>query len=346
MSELTPRQEKIYQLIKSRKNASNRELLEQFPEISRVTLYRDLDRLCDLKFIVREGKGRNVRYAEHPAILLFRPIDPIVYFSVSPDKREDVKTSFNADAISQLPSIFTDEERGELDALTVEYQARVKSLSPGILKKEYERLTIELAWKSSQIEGNTYSLIDTETLLKDRKEAKGHTQKEAVMLLNHKAALDWIREAKDDFKTMSLARIRSVHALLVKDLEIETGFRSRGVGITGTTYKPLDNVHQIQEAMEALTKEINAAASVFDKAVMAMLVIAYIQPFEDGNKRTSRLVGDAILLAFDACPLSFRSIEESEYKQAVLLFYEQNNVRMFKRLFMEQYRFAVDTYFR
>ncbi|MBU4057052.1 Fic family protein, partial [Patescibacteria group bacterium] len=82
------------------------------------------------------------------------------------------------------------------------------------------------------------------------------------------------------------------------------------------------------------------------KAVIAMILIAYIQPFEDGNKRTSRLTGNAILMAHDICPLSYRNMDEVEYKKAVILFYEQNNIGYFKKLFIEQFEFAVKNYFR
>ena len=90
---------------------------------------------------------------------------------------------------------------------------------------------------------------------------------------------------------------------------------------------------------------VNKSKNVFEKAVLAMLLIAYIQPFVDGNKRTSRMIGNAILLANNACPLSYRNINEIEYKKAVLLFYEQNNLSYFKKLFIEQYEFVVENYF-
>ena len=78
---------------------------------------------------------------------------------------------------------------------------------------------------------------------------------------------------------------------------------------------------------------------------MALLLIAYIQPFEDGNKRTARLLGNALLIAHGFCPLSFRSIDEKEYKKAVILFYEQHNIRYFKQLFIEQFSYAAKHYF-
>ena len=76
-----------------------------------------------------------------------------------------------------------------------------------------------------------------------------------------------------------------------------------------------------------------------------MLLIAYIQPFVDGNKRTARLLGNALLMANNACPLSFRSVDEAEYKKDLIVFYEQNSLRAFKELFIEQFKFAVENYF-
>ena len=84
----------------------------------------------------------------------------------------------------------------------------------------------------------------------------------------------------------------------------------------------------------------------FSKAIFMILMISYIQPFEDGNKRASRLLGNAILLANNACPLSYRSINEADYKKAVIIFYEQNSARLFKELFIEQFKFAVSNYFQ
>ncbi|MEK7166883.1 MAG: Fic family protein, partial [Patescibacteria group bacterium] len=83
----------------------------------------------------------------------------------------------------------------------------------------------------------------------------------------------------------------------------------------------------------------------FSKALILILLISYIQPFEDGNKRTSRLIGNAVFLANNICPLSYRSINEADYKKAIILFYEQNNVRFFKELFVNQFQFAVENYF-
>ena len=117
------------------------------------------------------------------------------------------------------------------------------------------------------------------------------------------------------------------------------------MGITGTNYRPLDNIHQINDAVEKMSEEINRASDPWSKALMILLSISYIQPFEDGNKRTSRLMANACLIAGNVCPLSFRSVDEAGYKKAILLFYELGNASLMKKIFLEQFDFAVSNYF-
>ncbi len=90
---------------------------------------------------------------------------------------------------------------------------------------------------------------------------------------------------------------------------------------------------------------LNEKSNIFEKALLALVLISYIQGFMDGNKRTARIVSNAILIANDHCPISFRTVDSIGYKKAMLVFYEQNNITPFKRIFMEQFRFAVGTYF-
>jgi Fic family protein len=214
-----------------------------------------------------------------------------------------------------------------------------------LVKKEIERITIELAWKSSKIEGNTYSLIDTEILIKENKEAIGHKKDEATMILNHKKALDYIFSKQDDFKVFSLRKMEDIHALLVDVLDVNKGLRLKPVGITGTNYKPLDNQYQIKEALEMTIEKMNKAHDSWSQALIALLMISYIQPFEDGNKRSARLIANACLIAHNVCPLSFRSVDESAYKKAMLIFYELQNASLFKKIFVDQFNFSIDNYF-
>lgn len=276
---------------------------------------------------------------------ILKNFDTEQYFEKGPDEREDVSCRFNFGIFEELKNIFSDGELKNLEALNKEYQERIEKLSSAALKKEFERLTVELSWKSSQMEGNTYSLIDTEILIKENKEAIGHSREEAVMILNHKKALDYIRNKEADFKNISLRKIEDIQNLIVDDLGIQKGIRKRLVGIIGTKYKPLDNEYQIKEAIEKTIEIINNQTNPFSKALIAILMISYIQPFEDGNKRTARLLGNAILLAHNVCPLSYRSVGERDYKKAVILFYEQNSAKFFKELFIQQFKFSIENYF-
>jgi len=78
---------------------------------------------------------------------------------------------------------------------------------------------------------------------------------------------------------------------------------------------------------------------------IALLMISYIQPFEDGNRRTARMLVNAVLAAGNCCPLSWRTVDETEYKKASVVFYETLSARYFKELFIEQCVFAQEEYF-
>lgn len=345
---LNNRQDEILSLLENKGRLSISELLNYirpvFGKISKITINRDVRKLLESNFITIKGRGRAVSYELSAHYNLIKPIDVEKYFKTETDKRS-TKETFNFEIFSIIKDIFAEKEKKYLLALNKEYQKNLKGLSNNLLKQEFERLTIELSWKSSQIEGNTYTLLETESLIKEKKEAKGHKKDEAVMILNHKETLDYIIKNKSIFKTISVAKIENIHYLLTKDLKISRNIRKSSVGITGTKYRPLGNEFQIKEALEKTCALINKEKNPFAKTLLLSIMIAYIQPFEDGNKRTSRLIGNAILLAYSICPLSYRSVDETEYKKAVILFYEQNSISYFKQLFIGQFEFAVKNYF-
>ena len=188
-------------------------------------------------------------------------------------------------------------------------------------------------------------MLETERLLKEKQTAAGKSKDEAVMLLNHKEAIDFVLAHPDYLATLSTSKIEDIHSLLTKELGINRNLRRRRVGITGTNYRPLENEFQIKEAFGAMCKLINAKATVFEKALLALVLISYIQGFADGNKRTARITSNGILVASQYCPISFRTVDSIDYKKAMLIFYEQNNITAFKRIFIEQFEFAVRTYF-
>ena len=297
--------------------------------------------------IVAEGKARATRYRLSPQAQLLMPLNLDTYFALEVDERQ-VHSSYNFELINGLLAetrFFSDKELAHLDALQEEFRQHISELTDNEYRKEMERLGIDLSWKSSQIEGNTYTLLETERLLRESKTAEGKSKEEAVMLLNHKDALNFVLDNPDYLKELTVSHIEDIHQLLTKDLSIDKGLRRHRVGITGTNYHPLDNEFQIREAMREACELINSKSNIFEKALLTLLLLSYIQPFSDGNKRTARITSNAILIANDYCPLSFRSIDSIDYKKAMLIFYEQNNLYAFKQIFMEQFEFAVKEYF-
>jgi Fic family protein len=297
--------------------------------------------------IVVEGKARATRYRLSDQAHLLMPLNLDTYFSLDQDKRQ-VQTSFNFDLIrQQLPvvTLFTDDEMALLNELQAEFKQHISEMTENEYRKEMERLGIDLSWKSSQIEGNTYSLLETERLLRESKTADGKTKEEAVMLLNHKDALRFVLDNPDYLQHLTISHIEDIHQLLTKELSVDRGIRHRRVGITGTNYHPLDNEFQIREALRDTCELINGKENVFEKALLTLVLLSYIQAFSDGNKRTARITSNAILIANGYCPLSFRSVDSIDYKKAMLIFYEQNNLYAFKKIFIEQFEFAVREYF-
>lgn len=337
----------ILEFIKEHPSSSSGEIHEAVGKASFSTTKRAIAALVETGQLMVEGQTRATRYILSPANQLFGLIDMAIYFEKEIDERR-IQDGFNFQLITDIlrdVDLFTADEANQLNQLQEEFLNNVNHMTPSAYNKEMERLAIDLSWKSSQIEGNTYSLLETERLLKDKETAAGKPKDDAIMLLNHKEALNFIIENTDYVVPLTLARIEDIHSILIKDLEVERNIRQRRVGISGTNYKPLDNEHQIREALEDMCRLINRKNNVFEKSLLALVLLSYIQAFNDGNKRTARIVSNAILIANQYCPISFRTIDAVEYKKAMLIFYEQNNISVFKKIFIEQFRFAVKTYF-
>jgi len=341
--------ELILDFIKKNLSCSSKEIHDGLVdlEISYATLKRTLQILISENLIIPKGKGKGTKYEIDPAYDILRPIDVNKYFEKEIDERV-IRNSFNQTLIRETLnniSLFTKEELLHLNELQNQYKENSSKLSENEFKNELERLTIDLSWKSSQIEGNTYSLLETERLLRDKETAEGKTKDEATMLLNHKEALDFIIANPNYIKPLSIPGIEDIHSILIKDLNVSRNIRSRRVGISGTNYKPLDNEFQIKETLQDMCDTINNRENVFEMSLLTLVLISYIQPFADGNKRTARIISNAILINNNYCPISFRTVDSIEYKKAMLIFYEQNNISPFKKIFINQFEFAVKTYF-
>lgn len=320
------------------------ELSRRGSKISLITVKRELSKLKSKGLLKSSGAGRSVKYCVSNKGRLLTTIDISEYCTKEPDKRFGLR-GYNFSLFESIsPDLFTPSESKILEEATKIYRTNTRNISSTLNEKELERFVIELSWKSSRIEGNTYTLLDTEKLIRQGIEASGHDKNEARMILNHKGAFKFIREQAATFKNFSLANLEEVHKILVKNMNVNYGFRSKPVGVTGSIYRPLDNSYQVKEALQSLATSIEKIDSPYGKSLVTLLGISYIQPFEDGNKRTSRLMANATLLAYDCAPLSYRSVDENEYREATLVFYELNSLVALKKIFVEQYDFAARNY--
>lgn len=340
--------EEIIELIRQKGPVSSGEIHDALSEkAAYATIKRRLSELVNKGLISTEGSRKATKYFISAQNDLLTPVNLEDYFLLEIDQRR-VNRQYQFDIATEiLPKVelFTMSENEYLNQLQKTYSKNIKSLSPNELSKELERLAVDLSWKSSQIEGNTYSLLETERLLKEKITAEGKTHEEAVMLLNHKDALDFIIAHPDYVSPLTPKSIEDIHKLLTKELGIDQNIRKRRVGISGTNYEPLVGEFQIREALQDICNAVNSKKNVFEKGLITLVMLSYLQAFADGNKRTARITSNAVLMNHKHCPLSFRTVDSIEYKKAMLVFYEQNNITPFKKIFIEQYKFAVETYF-
>ncbi len=228
------REEEIIEFIRSNKEVSSKEIHEAVSNsISYATVKRILAKLVDENLLQTKGKGKSTKYSISAAYKLLHPVNLEKYYEKEIDERE-ISGQFNFDVITEVlaqNNVFTAAELKKLDLLQQEYAKNISQLSNTEYKKELDRLAIDLSWKSSQIEGNTYSLLETELLLKEKETAAGKTKEEAIMLLNHKDAIDFIIEHPDYLLPLTKSKIEDIHSILVKDLGIDKNLRTGALAL-------------------------------------------------------------------------------------------------------------------
>lgn len=309
-------------------------LHKSFPQLSRPTLIRNLNKLISIGKIEKVGNGRSVKYQltkYNPLLVTAKP------------RVLNKEVHFNANVLDHLHDLITPQE------LSFNYRSlssAINALGSVITNKELERFTIDLSWKSSAIEGNSYTLPETATLLTTHTPAAKKTNYETQMILNHAKAFNYIWENPVKPNRLNLSYILKIHSILTNNLNVKAGIRHSPVGISGSIYLPSSNSQTLTISLEKTIEIINNTTSPIEQALIAVAMISYIQPFVDGNKRTSRLIGNAILIGQDLIPISYRTTEEVAYRDALLLFYEQNSLVAFKNLLLEQLHFSHNHYFR
>jgi Fic family protein len=211
-------------------------------------------------------------------------------------------------------------------------------------RKVLEQLLIDLSWSSSRLEGNRYSLLATEELFK---RGTAGNDADAVMLLNHKTAIEFLVDAVP-VQGLSTSLVRNLHAVLMQDLLVDTdelgAVRKKVVNISDTVYVPTQVPAILEEMLESIVAKARLIKNPIEAAFFLWVNLAYLQPFEDGNKRTSRLAANIPLLLYNCAPLSFLDVDVQDYARAMLGVYEFRDVALAVDLFSWTYRRSMKKY--
>ncbi len=320
----------------------------------RRTLQRRLKDLITVGDLISFGKGRATRYQLAKAIPISDP--KITETELVPLSREGRKirqlisqpqqkrqpVGYNRDFLdsyqSNQTSYLTNQEKEKLAALGV--TAQINAPAGTYVKQILQRLLIDLAWNSSRLEGNTYSLLDTQRLLDQGVKAGDKSASEAQMILNHKDAIEFIVTNTEGIG-INRYTILSLHALLSNNLlpnpAASGSLRIHSVGITGSVYIPPGMPQLIEEMFEQILDKAARIEDPFEQAFFIMVQLPYLQPFDDVNKRVSRLAANIPLNKKNLAPLSFVEVPGSLYIEGLLGVYELNRVELLKDIFLWAY---------
>lgn len=300
---------------------------DALPNIDIRTIQRALERLAELQLLEQSGPANAPVYSVRYAKLLTTTIPERLLI------REDRPSStFNFELIDWL------EQQGptEIEGLLGQ---DIDTSNNKLSRRDLEHLTVELSWKSSALEGNTYTLLDTNLLLTEGVRPKNRTNFETQMILNHKNAIEFISQHPDEFSGhIRFAAIEELHGRIAKNLAIEAGVRKKTVQISASNYTPLSDPNTLREQADRVLKLISRQSRPFTRALLALTLIPYLQPFEDGNKRTGRLLANAILISTVGRGFSLRSTGARTLALAYLRFYEFNSMVELKKILSNELR--------
>ena len=334
--------------------AAIRDLRVALPDYARRTLQRRLDDLIDSGMLISEGAGRGYKYLVAAAAdktkrvpdkgnadwltkesieiigLVNRPLGsrkPVPYHIEFIESYVPNQTPYLMDELCRKLTDMGRVGENELPAGTY-------------MRQVMDRLIIDLSWNSSRLEGNTYSLLDTERLLEAGESAEGKDAKETQMILNHKSAIEMLAEEAGSI-AFNRYTICNLHALLSQNLlpdpAGEGRLRSNLIGIGQSVYEPLQVPQQIEMYFDLMLKKAEAITDPIEQSFFIMVHLPYLQPFEDVNKRVSRLAANIPLVKKNLCPLSFVDVDQEDYVRATLAIYELNRVEYLRDVFVRAY---------
>ena len=324
-------------------------------EVSRRTLQRRLSALVQAGRLISEGAGPSTLYLLPKRADLeerYIPLSPSgaeVRQLVRRPQSERTPVSYNREFLDQ----YRPNESRYLTADTIAHLARIGATADlerpaGTYARHIlDRLLVDLSWASSRLEGNTYSLLDTQRLIQFGEAAEGKDAIETQMILNHKAAIEFMVDQTDEL-AFDRQTVLNLHALLSDNLlpDPTAGGRLRriAVGIHDSVYHPLELPPLIEEYFQQIVDTGAAIRNPFEQAFFAMVHLPYLQPFEDVNKRVSRLAANIPFIRQNLSPLSFVDVPERAYVEGVLGVYELNRVELLRDVFVWAYERSAKRY--
>lgn len=313
----------LLQLLQGRQTAAA--INEKLPGADIRSIQRALNRLNELGISIKHGSNHPTYTIDYQSLLQTNIADKLL------ENEERPETSLNLGFIDWLSSLTSTELDDIFANKTVTQELSIHD--EPISAKELEHLTVELSWKSSALEGNTYTLLDTQLLLLEGVRAKNKTEFETQMILNHKNAVAFIVENKDLFnEDLSFSTVEELHKIIAYNLGIEKGVRKKLVKITASNYTPLANPHQLRAYADEILSTISRAQDPFARALLALALIPYLQIFEDGNKRTGRMLANALLISSCGTGFSLRKVTHKQLALAYLAFYEFNSAASLSKI--------------
>jgi len=339
------------------------DLQQSYPEIARRTLQRYTQKWLQDGQIAATGQGRGRRYLSprygHQGIS--EPTgDYGDEITLSPDSRDVlayVRKPWQNRTVVNYDRSFLDAYEPNVSAYlspSLRYQLRrmgtpleEEAPSGSFVTEILDRLLIDLSWASSHLEGNTYSLLDTAKLIQRNLAADGKSEFETLMILNHKAAIEFMVRNTDEIQFNQYTTL-NLHALLAEDLlsnrEDEGRLRNLPIGIGRSAYTPLVPGPVLQELFEMVLDKAIRITDPFEQAFFILVHLPYLQPFIDVNKRTARLLCNLPLLKANLCPLTFIGLPRKAWIEGLLGVYELNRVELLRDVFLHAYRKSINEY--
>lgn len=331
-------------------------------KLNRRTLQRRLQKLIEARHLATDGESIALVYkvsAEHPGTeLASEPLD--TYVPLSPEGaaiRNQVRLALmHRRPVSYQREFLESYQPGTTFYLSESLRQQLHDMGrtpvlerpAGTYAREIlGRLLVDLSWASSRLEGNTYTRLDTQNLIEFGQVAQGKDAIETQMILNHKAAIEMLIEDADDVGFDAFT-FKNLHAVLsqelMRDPQTSGRLRRRPVEIAGTVFHPLAMPQVIEDCFLLLLQKTSAIADPFEQAFFLMVQLPYLQPFEDVNKRVSRLGANMPLIKHNLCPLSFVDVPERAYIEGTLGVYERNQIDLLRDVFVWAYERSCQRY--